>query len=219
MIRFIIMIFFLIISAFIFFVHSSAKNLITPILYGGINDGGIVMIGKVDGVTGATKMGGHAGLQAEFNLWGNYIQTGIDYLYYAEDIIYNDPKNSISGTRSFALQTVSFPVTYNLHFFNRSNGTPILVLSLGVQGSYFLSQDVRDSGTLSGYQLKNYTFAPLLRFSVYPFNFLDQYSAGVYLNVSRTFKSQFYSDDYYSKDFAGDVVTLDLGIALNYLLW
>ena len=177
------------------------------------------MMGKVDGVTGASKLGGHTGLQGEFNLWGNYIQTGFDYLYYSEDIIYNVPKNNINGTRSFTLQAVSVPVTYNFHFFNRSNGIPIFVLGLGIQGSYFLSRDVRDSGTLSGYQLKNYTFAPLLRFSVYPFNFLDQHSAGVYLNVSRTIKSQFYSDDYYSKDFAGDVVTLDLGIALNYALW
>ncbi len=126
-------------------------NMFSLIISGGINYGSIVKSGNIDAITSASKVGGHGSIHNEINIYGHFIETGLDYISYFEDINYKDTNKNIDGTRSFSMHSINLPIMYNFHFFNRKNGNPTLILGLGLLGYYFPYQEIRDTGTLSGY--------------------------------------------------------------------
>ena len=181
---------------------------------GGITSGGIVHTGKIDGVSGATKTGGHAAVHTEIAVFGHYLETGIDYTLYQQDMVFKT--NNIDGTRNIVMQSLGIPLTYNFHFFNRANGNPYLVLGLGLYGSYFVSQSITDTGTLGPYQIQNAFWAPTIRIGCFPLEW-EGNLIGLYMNIARS-GAGFYSDDYYKDQFLGGVVTINLGAVWKYPL-
>ena len=197
--------------------YCEKKNLLSFIFSGGTNFGGIVRTGSIDAVSSASQWGGHGGVHAEIGISGHFIETGLDYSYYRDDLTYQDAKNNIDGTRSFALHGISLPVMYNFHFLNRKNGDPNLIMGIGLLGSYFPYQEVGETGTLSGYNLKNWAAGPCLQIDYYPLEIEEKYLLGLYLNLYRSI-SQFYTDDYYIATKAWDLGILDLGFSLRMRL-
>ncbi len=197
--------------------YCEKKNLLSLIFSGGTNLGSIVRTGSVDAVSSASQWGGQGGVHAEIGISGHFIETGLDYSYYKDDLIYQDANNSINGTRSFALHSLSLPIMYNFHFFNRKNGDPNLIVGVGLLCSVFPYQEVGETGTLSGYNLKNWAAGPSLQIDYYPLEIEEKYLLGLYLNLYRSI-SQFYTDAYYIGTKTGDLGILDLGFGLRMRL-
>jgi hypothetical protein len=130
-------------------VYCENKSWLSLIFSGGAGFAGIEPTKPTDAVSGASQWGGRGGVRAEMNLAGQYIETGVDYSYLASSVTYRDGISNIDGTRSFAMQAITLPVMYNLHFFNRKDGNPNLVCGIGVFGSCFPYQTVAETGTLS----------------------------------------------------------------------
>jgi hypothetical protein len=193
------------------------KSAFSLIFSGGANFGGIEPkkpMKPLDAVSGASKWGGTGGVHAEIGIAGHFIETGLDYSYYKNDLTYKDAEKNIDGTRSFAVQGIALPITYNFHFFKRSGGDPGLIVGLGFLGSYFPYQETKETGTLSGYNSKNWAAGPILRVSYYPLEIEGKYLPGLYLGLFRSL-SRIYTDDYYKDSKAGDLGILDMGINLK----
>lgn len=194
--------------------YCEKKNMLTLIFCGGANFGAIVRAGSIDAVSSASQWGGHGGVHAEIDISGHFIETGLDYSYYKDNLIYQDANNNIDGKRSFALHSLSLPIMYNFHFLNRKSGDPNLIVGVGFLGSYFPYQEIGETGTLAGYNLKNWAAGPCLQISYYPLEIEEKYLLGLYLNLYRSI-SQFYTDSYYIGAKAGELGILDLGINLR----
>lgn len=194
-----------------------SDGIFSPLIYGGLNWGSIVKLpGKIDGVTTATKVGGQTGLHGELKVFGHYLQLGADYIFYNQDIVYNDPANNINGARLFSFHSITVPVTYNFHLFTNTNGNPFFVIGLGFFNSFFVSQHVVDAGTLSGYTLRNQLGGAYLRLTVYPFEFNSRNLGGFYLNFFRSASTNFYLDNYYKGERGSDMGTLNIGFVMKY---
>jgi hypothetical protein len=193
------------------------KGILSLIFSGGASYVCVAPNEPVDAVTSASRWGGNGGIHAEIDLAGHFIETGLDYSYFKNDYTYNNLSGNIDGTRSFTIQGITLPVMYNFHFFNRGNGDPRLILGLGLFGSYFPYHKVGETGSMSSYNLKNWTAGPCLRISYYPLEIEDKYLLGLFLGLSRSING-FYTDDYYKGTNAGNLGFLDLGINLKMRL-
>ncbi len=190
------------------------------IIYTGGNWGGLtgsLPFSETTNVSHATKLGANIGLHTELNIYGNHIETGLDYVYYNQDFIYNDSLNNISGTRTFFLHALTIPLTYNFHFFNREDGNPWLVFGIGMFGSWFFYEKVTDAGRLTDYHLNNANYGIYLHFIFYPFEFLDKNLLGIYVNLSRSINSNnFYSDKYILNNNAAGTASTTFGLAMKF---
>jgi hypothetical protein len=194
--------------------YSQNRGWLSVIFSGGTGFSGIEPKKPTDAVSGASRWGGRGGVHAEVGISGQFIETGLDYSYLTDDLTYTDAGKSIDGTRNFVLQSVTLPIMYNFHFFNRNDGNPNLVCGIGLFGSYFPYMAIGETGILSNYDLMNWAAGPCLRISCFPFEIEDKYFLGLYLDIRRSI-NHLYTDGYFNGTKPGDVGILDFGVSLK----
>jgi hypothetical protein len=170
----------------------------------GANKGGIVEntdLSKVenapvDGFTGATSMGFHAGGHAVIPVGRNDVQAGLNYFYSPQKFTYNDAVNSYFGTRKISLSQLVVPVTYNINLFKRKLDAGTLSLKIGGVLEYNMPS-IRDEGShLTDYSIKKLSGGVTLGISTMPFRFSDQSRLGLSFDV---YKGTQIFDDFYNR--------------------
>lgn len=185
----------------------------------GVNGGSIAPV-DVDVVSSATIPGGHASAQLEMDINDYFgLETGLIYTLNFEELIYKDTTRGIDGDRTFWMHNLTLPILFNVHLFNRKDGSPFWIIGLGIFGSFFPYQGITDSGTLPSYNIKNVAAGPFLQVNCYPLEIYDKYQLGLSIRLFRTI-SLFYEDEYYSKTYfkAGDWANLLFGVTMRYKL-
>ena len=198
-------------------VHCENRSNFALLFSGGANYGCLVPKEPVDGVSGASKWGGNGSVHAEIGIAGHFVETGLDYSYFKNDVTYKDTDKSIEGTRSFAVQNIAIPIMYNFHFFKRESGDPNLIAGIGLLASYSPYRVVGETGTLPDYSSNNWALGPCLRIGFYPLEIEGKYYPGLYLGLFRSI-SRFYTDDYYKGKETGVWGIFDIGISLRMKL-
>ncbi|HNW51471.1 MAG TPA: hypothetical protein PKH79_10335 [Prolixibacteraceae bacterium] len=169
----------------------------------GANTGGIVEntdLSKVegaplDGFTGATSMGFHAGGHAVIPVGRNDVQAGLSYFYSPQKFTYNDAVNGYFGTRKISLSQLVVPVTYNINLFKRRFDPGTLSLKLGGALEYNMPSISDEGSLLTDYSIKKISGGVALGISAMPFRFSDQSRLGVSFDV---YKGTQIFDDFYN---------------------
>jgi hypothetical protein len=170
----------------------------------GANKGGIVEntdLSKVenapvDGFTGATSMGFHAGGHAVIPVGRNDVQAGLNYLYSPQKFTYNDAVNGYFGTRKISLSQLVVPVTYNINLFKRTLDPGTLSIKLGGVIEYNMPSILDDGSLLTDYSIKKLSGGITLGISTMPFRFSDQSGLGLSFDV---YKGTQIFDDFYNR--------------------
>jgi Outer membrane protein beta-barrel domain len=170
----------------------------------GANNGGIVEntdLSKVenapvDGFTGATSMGFHAGAHATIPVGRNDLQAGINYMFSPQKFTYNDAVNGYFGAREISLSQLVVPVTYNINLFKRKLDPGTLSLKLGGALEYNMPS-IRDEGShLTDYSIKKISGGVTLGISTMPIRFSDQSRLGLSFDL---YKGTQIFDDFYNR--------------------
>jgi hypothetical protein len=194
-------------------VYGENQSGFSLVFSGGMHVGGITRAEPIDAVSSASKWEGHGGVHAEMDIAGHFLETGLDYFYLKKDLDYEDTDKNIDGTRSFTAHGIALPVLYNFRFLKRGSGDPSLVLGVGLTGFLFPYQEIKDTGTVSVSDSKNWAAGPCIRISYYPLELKGKYSPGLYLSLFRSFSRFYIVDDEDSK--AGELAIIGIGISLK----
>lgn len=159
----------------------------------GANKGGIVEntdLSKiegtpVDGFTGATKIGFHAGGHATIPLGRNDIQAGINYMFSPQTFTYNDAIHGYFGTRKISLSQLIVPVTYNVNLFKQRLDLGTVALKFGGVLEYNLPSIADKGSKLTDYSIKPLSGGVTLGLSTLPFRFDDGSRMGLSFDIYR----------------------------------
>jgi hypothetical protein len=173
----------------------------------GANKGGIVEntdLSKieetpVDGFTGATNVGFHAGAHATLPLGRNDLQAGINYLFSPQTFTYNDAVHGYFGTRKISLSQLAIPVTYNINLFKGSLAPGTVALKFGGVLQYNLPSITDEGSNLTAYSIKTLSGGVTLGLSILPFRFHDGARMGLSFDLYKG--SQIFDDLYNRKAF------------------
>jgi hypothetical protein len=170
----------------------------------GVNSGGIVEntnLSKVegtpvDGFTGATRTGFHAGGHATLPVGRNDLQAGINYMYSPQKFTYNDAAHGYYGTRKISLSQLIVPVTYNVNLFKRSLNPGTISLKFGGTIEYNLPSISDEGSNLTEYSIKKLSGGVTLGISTLPFKFNDNSRLGISFDL---YKGTQIFDDFYNR--------------------
>jgi len=159
----------------------------------GANKGGIVEntnLSKieetpVDGFTGATNVGFHAGAHATLPVGRNDLQAGINYLFSPQTFTYNDDVNGYFGTRKISLSQLAIPVTYNINLFKGSLAPGTVTLKFGGVLEYNLPSIPDKGSNLTDYSIKPLSGGVTLGLSTLPFRLDDGSRIGLSFDIYR----------------------------------
>ena len=152
----------------------------------------------VDGFSGATKIGFHAGGHATIPLGRNDIQAGINYMFSPQTFTYNDAVHGYNGTRTVSLSQLSIPLTYNINLFKRWLAPGTVAVKLGGVLQYNLPK-VSNSGTLTEYSMYKFSGGAQLGISALPFRFQNGSRLGTSFDFYKG--SQIFEDFYNKKEY------------------
>lgn len=173
----------------------------------GVNSGGIVEntdLSKIegtpiDGFTGATRIGFHAGGRVTIPVGKNDLQTGVNYLFSPQEFTYNDANHGYYGTRKISLSQLCLPVTYNINLFKQHLSPGTLSLKFGGVMEYNMPS-VNDKGSnLTTYTIKKFSGGATLGISSIPFHFKDESGLGLSFDLYKG--TQIFDDLYNKKEF------------------
>lgn len=153
---------------------------------------------EIDAYSGATSNSINLGLHKNIALKKNEIELGIDYINNKQSFAYNDDVNNWNGKRSFTINQLSFPLTYNLKIMPSKWENLDLQLKIGFVGQLSLA-NVISEGNLPTYSIKPASAGFTFGLSFYPVVFNNKSKLGFFLDGYRG--SQIYSDYYNKKDF------------------
>lgn len=173
----------------------------------GANKGGIVEntdLSKiegtpVDGYTGATRVGFHAGAHATIPVGRNDVQAGINYLFSPQTFTYNDAVHGYFGTRKISLSQLIVPVTYNVNLFKQRFDPGTISLKIGGALEYNRPSVRQQGQRLPGYTFNNFSGGVALGLSTLPFRFDNGSRIGLSFDIYKG--SQIFEDLYNRKDF------------------
>jgi hypothetical protein len=173
----------------------------------GANKGGIVEntdLSKiegtpVDGFTGATSLGFHAGAHATLPVGRNDLQAGISYLFSPQTFTYNDAVHGYFGTRKISLSQLTIPVTYNINLFKGSLAPGTVALKFGGVLEYNLPSITDEGSSLTDYSIKPLSGGVTLGISTLPFRFNDGSRMGLSFDLYKG--TQIFDDLYNRKAF------------------
>jgi hypothetical protein len=159
----------------------------------GANKGGIVDntdLSKiegtpVDGYTGATRVGFHAGGHAIIPVGRNDVQAGINYLFSPQTFTYNDAVHGYFGTRKISLSQLIVPVTYNVNLFKQRLDPGTISLKFGGALEYNMPSVRQQGQRLPGYTINKFSGGVTLGISALPFTFADQARLGLSFDIYR----------------------------------
>ncbi|HQN94252.1 MAG TPA: hypothetical protein PLQ09_09030 [Prolixibacteraceae bacterium] len=152
----------------------------------------------VDGFTGATKIGFHAGGHATIPLGRNDIQAGINYMFSPQTFTYNDAVHGYNGTRTVSLSQLSIPLTYNINLFKRWLAPGTVAVKLGGVLQYNLPK-VSNSGTVTEYSMNKFSGGAQFGISALPFRFKNGSRLGTSFDFYKG--SQIFEDFYNKKEY------------------
>lgn len=159
----------------------------------GANKGGIVEntdLSKiegtpVDGYTGATRVGFHAGGHATIPVGRNDVQAGLNYMFSPQTFTYNDAVHGYFGTRKISLSQLIVPVTYNINLFKQRLDPGTISLKFGGALEYNMPSVHQQGQRLPGYTINKFSGGVTLGISALPFTFADQSRLGLSFDIYR----------------------------------
>jgi hypothetical protein len=184
-------------------------------ILGGPQYGGVIEDRSVDAVTSASKFGGKTGIRAEFTFRDNFvIETGLEHLFFKQELKYNDINNNYNGKRKLAIQQLRIPLTYNLHLHENKHHDPLIILRFGLYLGLLLSDNTEDFGAVPGYTVKHIDGGVVIAGLINPFTIGKHITTGIYLDFQRG-ATTFYDDPYQKGNWIGGRRTSALGIGLQ----
>ncbi len=203
---------------------SNSGNASTVSFLAGASAGGLVENSKmsgiednagIDAITGATKTTFNAGVHTELKLKGHFIETGLDYMSFAQKVEYNLPSYSVNGERDFRFHQIRLPLTYNLHLFKNNRNGARFVLKAGMTIGYTFNKSVTDRGNVPEYEFSEWDWGPTLGLAFYPITLADKYRLGVYLDLFRG--SRIFEDRFHTAEGMGGHSYMKFGVTLHPL--
>lgn len=208
----------LMISIFILLLLSSCsftgylKNKSKVSFQAGINQGGIVdntdmsvvpgveptPESTIDAYSGATRMGGSAGVRFNIPLLRNEVETGLDFMYNSQEFSYADQGNHYIGARDLQLSQFMLPVTYNFILFRKLLPGAELQIRLGYLAQFNLLQ-AEGTGLLPDYSFNRFSNGATLGLSAYLVKFRNGDKLGLFIDGYRG--TQIYKDHYNQESF------------------
>jgi hypothetical protein len=168
----------------------------------GINKGGItentdmtlIEDAPVDAFTGATKRGVHAGVQVEYPVGRNKVESGLTYMFNDQTFTYTYQPQHYIGKRSLGSSQFMVPLTFNLGIFRNNQPDGFLQLKIGGLLQYNLISVSDENTSLPDYNINSFSAGLTTGFTVYPFSFDDGRRLGWYVMGYRG--SQIYEDPF-----------------------
>ncbi len=148
----------------------------------------------VDGFTGATRVGFHAGAHATIPVGRNDIKAGINYLFSPQKFTYNDAFHGYFGTRKISLSQLIVPITYNINLFKQRFDPGTISLKFGGALEYNMPSVQQQGQLLPGYTINKFSGGITLGISALPFTFANKSRLGCSFDIYRG--SQIFDDLY-----------------------
>lgn len=176
-------------------------------LQAGINHGGIVETTDltsveqvdVDGYTGATDPGFHAGAHVQLPLRKNSIETGLDYMYNSQSFQFEDGLQQFRGSRKIGVSQLMMPLTYNIGFLQSHAEGGLFRVKLGLLFQYNILQISDRGNQLPEFSFNHFSNGVTLGIESTPFSLQNGARIGFYLDIYRG--SQIYKDYYNQSSF------------------
>jgi len=173
----------------------------------GANHGGIVdnkdlqLVDNmpVDGFSGATKIGFHAGGHATIPIGRNDLQAGVSYMFSPQKFTYNDAIHGYFGKRQISLSQLIIPVTYNVNLFKKRLDPGTVALKFGGALENNLPSIADKGSNLTDYSIKPFSGGATLGLSTLPFRFKDGSRMGLSFDLYKG--SQIFEDFYNKKEY------------------
>jgi hypothetical protein len=171
---------------------------------GGLNHGGIIENTdftkttdvQPDAFSGATKLSFNAGAHALLPVFGNSVETGLDFMNSNQTFTFNDKIRSFTGTRKIGTSQIMLPITYNFGFFKEEQPLGMLQLKFGYLMQFNLFS-VSDEGSVpADYTNKGFSSGMVFGLACTPFQLANGNEIGIYLDLYRG--SKIYNDFYNS---------------------
>jgi hypothetical protein len=178
----------------------------------GINKGGIVdntdmsvvpgvepaPESSIDAYSGATRIGGSAGVRVNVPLLRNEVETGLDLMYNSQEFSYADQGNLYIGVRNLHVSQLMLPVTYNIVLFRKLLPDAELQLRLGYLAQ-FNHLNGEGTGLLPDYSINRFSHGATLGVSAYLHTFQNGDKLGLFIDGYRG--TQIYKDHYNQMQF------------------
>jgi hypothetical protein len=173
----------------------------------GANKGGIVEntdLSKiegtpVDGYTGATRVGFHAGAHATIPVRRNDLQAGINYMFSPQTFTYNDAVHRYFGTRKISLSQLIVPVTYNVNLFKQRLDPGTVAFKFGGAFQYNMPSIEDEGSQLTDYSTRPFSGGVALGLSALPFRFDNGSRIGLSFDIYKG--SRIFEDLYNRREF------------------
>lgn len=195
------------------------------LFYAGAEHGGVVEnrrlagvdnMSSADAITSATKMQFCGGIHTEICLIQRlFIETGLDYVGFAQSLKYTIPTHSIDGERDIAFHQLYLPLTYNFHYNNRDSTYARFIFKLGLATGITLSESESSvKGTLAEYTINKITFGPTIGISYFPLHIKEKFRLGMYLDFYRGTKML--DDIYHVRANSGGMSFMKFGFVFHF---
>ena len=181
--------------------------------FGGINENR-----DIDAITSASKAGGRVGVRVELAMRRYFIiETGLEYLFFNQDLIYRDAPGNYYGERKIFFHQLRIPLTYNFHFSENKLHDPLAVIGVGPFLGFMLPERIEDKGVVPKYNAKRIDAGIVVAGQICPFTIGNWASAGIFLDMQRGL-SKFWEDPHHKGDGfgVGRTSAASIGLLLKF---